>query len=205
MACANCGTENPAGAKFCMKCGTHLNAAPLAYTPVAASGFGAAAMPAPEPQVRREDNVFVVPVAGSTLPAFCVKCGQPATSWIKKTYYWHNPLLFLLIILGLLIYAIVAMIVRKKAVLAVPLCAGHNSARKRNLWIGAILLIAWLPVSVALFANDYNGLGVVAIFGLIIASIVFFGLGVPLKPTLIDETCGKFKGACPAFLDQIAR
>ncbi len=49
MKCDNCGTENPDGAKFCIKCGASL-AAPATTAPVAAppaAPTGAAAPPAP--------------------------------------------------------------------------------------------------------------------------------------------------------------
>ena len=61
----------------------------------------------------REGNVLIVR-KNVALPPRCVKCGAPAEGpLMKRTYYWHDPILYILILAGILIYAIVALIVRK--------------------------------------------------------------------------------------------
>lgn len=208
-----CGTANPENAKFCIKCGAGVTPGVVpqqAIFAAPAGGYGAAVAPAVDNQPKREGNLLLVPPRGAVLPQSCVKCGQPPTKVLKKTYYWQNPLLALLILLGILgivIYAIVTMIVRKPAYLEVPLCDQHDSSRKTRLWIGAILLILWLPVGIGLIAvqNDTTTvLGVICLFVFFIAGIVFLSIAPPLKPKFIDERIAKFKGCGPAFLNQIA-
>src|SRR5262245_43504290 len=94
--------------------------------------------------IHRDGKILVVP-SGSTLPPFCVKCGAPATGKpLRKTFRWHESWLYVLILAGLLIYAIVATVVQKKMLLEVPFCDEHRSWRKRMNIIGAVLLIGVL-------------------------------------------------------------
>jgi hypothetical protein len=108
----------------------------------------AASVPSLAPSATREGKVLVVP-RGAAFPANCVKCGEPAERPWRKKFYWHNPLLYLLIIFpGLLIYAIIAMVVRKSIELAIPLCDVHHAERKRYILIGTILLLGCIPIGI---------------------------------------------------------
>ena len=152
---------------------------------------------------RRGKDLYV-PRAAS-LPAACVKCGAVATRPWRKKFYWHNPLLYLMVIFpGLIIYFVVALIVRKQVELNVPLCEAHHADRRRNNLIAMMMLILSIPAGV-LFGNyGSQGLGWVTGLAMFIASIVFYlmaGMGIAARK--IDETGGVFRGACPAFLDQL--
>ena len=57
------------------------------------------------------------------LPAVCMKCGAPATTWKSKTFSWHPPWVYVLILIGLLPFAIVAMVLTKRRTILAPLCA----------------------------------------------------------------------------------
>src|SRR5436309_2493776 len=60
---------------------------------------------------------------GARLPDRCVKCNAPANGQrLTRKLYWHSPYLYLLILLNLLIYALVAIFVRKKARVEIGLC-----------------------------------------------------------------------------------
>lgn len=92
----------------------------------------------------QEGNTLVV-LKGTYVCDRCVKCGQPAAGGpIKRTLYWHPWGYYLIILIGLplyalgvLLYVLVALMVREKGTVFVGLCAAH---RKRRL-IG--LLSAW--------------------------------------------------------------
>src|SRR5262245_13935624 len=75
---------------------------------------------------------------GATLPPFCVKCGAPSASTLSKSFYWHQPWLYVFIFFGAVPYALLAMILRKRIDLKIPLCADHRR-RRRNF-----ILAAWL-------------------------------------------------------------
>ena len=152
----------------------------------------------------RRGKDLIVPRAAQ-LPAMCVKCGATATKPWRKKFYWHNPLLYIMILFpGLLIYAIVAIIVRKQMELNVPLCDGHHADRRRNLLIGTLMLIGCIPVGVILGAYVSETLGWVTGPLMFHVSLVFFSMGsLGFGPKKIDDFGGEFRGACEAFLSQL--
>jgi hypothetical protein len=81
-------------------------------------------------------------VTGSMLPARCVVCNRHGRHKFTKTFYWHAPWLYLLILGGWVVYAIVAMMVRKSASLEIWLCDEHRKRRTAGLviaWTGAFV------------------------------------------------------------------
>lgn len=161
-----------------------------------ASGIGSRAI------AYREGRILVVP-SGSSLPATCVKCGAPISGKsLTKTFHWHSPWLYLLILPGLLFYVIAALVVQKKVRIDVPFCDAHRSWRTRMNIAGAVLLLGSVPTSFLLASLELDG-GVVALIavamvlsGLVVLAIV----GSSFTPVYIDETCAKFKGAGEQFL-----
>jgi hypothetical protein len=94
-----------------------------------------------QPYAWREDAMLVVPAMAS-LPPRCVKCnaevaGEKGSRRITLKLTWHHPALYVLILPGLLVYAIVALCVQQKATVQISLCPTH--AAKRSKW----LLFAW--------------------------------------------------------------
>ena len=63
--CPNCSAENPAGAKFCIECGTALGAAP----PRSAEAPAATAAAPPLPEERRQATVLFADLSGYTAAA----------------------------------------------------------------------------------------------------------------------------------------
>jgi len=154
------------------------------------------------------DGKLLIVTQGSQLPAICLECGQPISREPRKrTYYWHNPWLFFLILAGLLIYVIVALIVRKRFQLYLPLCETHRRARRRVAWAAAFLLIGIIPVGILIGSTDTPNSGLWAV--LVMFLMFFAGLACwalssgPLRPTLINESYGRFKGTREAFLSQL--
>lgn len=91
--------------------------------------------PPPHGPVWRAGKTLVV-LQGTGFPPRCVKCNGPALVPLKdRKVHWHHPALYLLVPVGLLIYAIVALIVRKEASVNPGLCAEHRT--RRRLWIAA--------------------------------------------------------------------
>ncbi len=103
---------------------------------------------------------------------------------------------------GLLIYAIVAMIVRKQMELNLPLCDAHHADRKRNKLIGTLMLVGCLPAGILLGMYASEMLGWVTGVLMFLASLVFYSLAtLGIRPTKIDDNGGTFGGVCNAFLD----
>jgi hypothetical protein len=185
MFCTNCGGQNADSATTCVTCGKALQA--------------------PAGVLRMMGDQLVIP-RGAVLPPYCVRCGQPADGYLKKTFAWHQPWLYLLILLHIILYAIVAAIVSKKLPLEVPLCAAHRNQRKLRLTLGWVLLAGCIPlgVMIGMSGPDMEAFGFLAGLVAFIASLVFFVLGTRvMSPKLIDDREGRFGGVSPVFI-QIA-
>ena len=155
------------------------------------------------PVIARKRGKQVVVPRSASLPASCIKCGTPAQIPWRKKFYWHSPWLYIMILFpGLLIYLIVALIVRKQMELNLPLCDTHHADRKRYRLLGALMLIGFLPVGLLLGYNFSTALGWITGSGMFIGGIVFWHLSqLGLAPIKIDETEGIFRGAGEAFLN----
>jgi hypothetical protein len=129
--------------------------------------------PGDSSEVRREGKWVVMPV-DAALPSRCVKCNaEPLEPTKLRTFYWHHPGVYFLLLVNLLVYAIVAAIVRKTVKLAPALCEEHKLKRRNAI------LMAWGFVIAAfaapfLFANE-DSLGIWLLLGvlLILFAIVF--------------------------------
>lgn len=148
----------------------------------------------------REGSVLVVR-AECKLPSRCIKCNAPALEPVKhRRYYWHTPAWYLLILLNLLIYAVVAATVRKHTRVGAGLCERH--LRRRRIGLG----IAWasVPVGMALmFAGVDMERGWVILAGaLIMLGLLIGGLGMAriLTPSHIGPVYARFKGCGSEFL-----
>jgi hypothetical protein len=153
----------------------------------------------------RDGKILVVP-SGCSLPAMCVKCGTPVSGkLLTKTFRWHSPWLYLLILPGVLFYVIVAHVVQKEARINIPFCEVHRSWRTRMNIAGAVLLIGSVPASLLLASLDIGG-GVVALTAVAMAfsgAVVLAIVGSSLAPVYIDETCARLKGAGEQFLSSL--
>jgi len=153
----------------------------------------------------RQGNRLVVP-KGAALPSYCVKCGQPVTGEpFKKTFFWHNPWLFLLVLVNILVYAIVAMILRKRFDLAVPMCPEHLQRRKNFLIATWVLGLGFIPggILVGSLIHDSDtavALGFLTCFLLLIAAFVTGAMSVVMRPREITDFSATFSGACEQFL-----
>jgi hypothetical protein len=162
----------------------------------------ASSTPALAPSATRNGKILIVP-RGAAFPPNCVKCGALAEQPWRKKFYWHNPWLYLMVIFpGLLIYAIVALVVRKNIELAVPLCDVHHADRKRFILIGTVLLLACIPVGIFVETEThfFDGSGVLVGFLMFISGCIFLGRMNALRPKKIDEAGAEFTGAGDDFL-----
>lgn len=142
------------------------------------------------------DGKDLVVVRDRPLPRRCVKCNAHVTGAVKpRTFYWHSPWLYLLILVGILFYAIVALIVRKKTEHAVALCPAH--ARRRQRFILGVFAALFVGLVVAFTGGDYFGLGILLILVAILAGL--FGTRI-LVARKMDDRYVRFRGASAAFL-----
>ena len=220
--CSRCGCDLPTVAKYCVRCG--LRVAPLSSVD-SAQAFPSPTVAEPPGDIPQSSNRaqfldaevpaarayangdrFVVP-PNAVLPSLCVKCGGvPDEPWLKKTFSWHSPYLYFLLISPLL-YVIVALIVQKRVKLVVPLCATHKSIRRKRIWMASVLLLGCIPIPAALAAylgNDEAAV-IAAFLGLamFVGGLIFHACCSPLSARRIGPGSAEFSGACEEFLARL--
>jgi len=209
MYCIACGAPNADQDKFCNRCGKPLVAS------AAGAGVQVAAAPAAAPVVAavpttayRQENKLIVP-KGAPLPPYCVKCGQPVTGeFLKKKFHWHNPWLYLIVLISPIIYAIIATILMKHFPLLVPMCDEHRQRRKNFLIATWVLGLGFIPggILAGSLISDQNtavGVGFLVAFLLLIAAFVTGAGAVVMRPKHIDDFSASFTGACEQFLTHL--
>lgn len=150
----------------------------------------------------RDGKVVVVP-AGASLPERCIKCNAPALMDKPRSFTWHSPGWYLLLFVAIIVYVVVAMVVRRKVKLAVGLCDVHRK-RRRNLTmsaLGALLLGGGAFVGAIKLDNGlFGALAVAALLAAVILALLASGT---LSPARIDDSEARFKGCGKAFLDSL--
>lgn len=145
----------------------------------------------------------------ATLPPRCIKTGEPAETAVSKTLYWHHPALFVLVIPGILIYAIVALILRKSMTFAFPLTWRSRRKLRVRIAIAVVsLLLAFTSLIGGMVLADSNrggdeafaAAGGLLFLSLLVTSIVFFYLARLVTPTRITDQFTVVKGVSPQFL-----
>lgn len=137
------------------------------------------------PQLRLADSPFaglwrqgdlLVMHKAAPLPDICVKSNQPATRRLKRKLSWHHPAIYLVILAHVLIYAIVAMIVRKTATIHIPLTEEWFAKRRRRMFFawGTALLSMVLFVATGFFLDSHE----FAFLGLLVG--LALGLGAAI-------------------------
>ena len=104
------------------------------------------------PGVWRHRNVLVV-LRQSPLPLICLKSGQPAKQWLRRDLQWHEPWIFLTLLLGflpgILVYAILAHNRTKRAALMMGLSDEWAIRRRTRMIIAAGIALAGIALGIA--------------------------------------------------------
>ena len=140
----------------------------------------------------------------SPLPDRCVKCNVPADGQrLKRTLYWHPPAYYLLILINLLVYAVVAIIVRKKAVIHVGLCASHRSQRTWFIIASWVSCLAGIAMIIGGIGGGNDGMTVVGFLALLGGAIVGAVKAPVVSAGRIDKDFVRVKGAGREYLDAL--
>ena len=122
-------------------------------------------------RIWRSGNALVMH-RNAVLPDRCVKTNKPAQGRrLKRKLYWHHPALYLLILLNILIYLIVAIAVRKKAIIEIGVSHETLSKRKRAIIVSWIMSLAGIGLFVLALTNVYQ-MGFMILFILQIMIII---------------------------------
>jgi hypothetical protein len=146
----------------------------------------------------------IVARKNSIFPQRCVKCNVPVDEPAKKrTFYWHSGALFLLILVNILLYAIIALIVRKKGIVEYCICPKHRQQRLIGLLVGWICGVGGVAT---IIAGGINDSGVAMIAGVVVFIIGIIGAlrARMLYPTKIDDYFLWLSGGGPEFLQSLS-
>jgi len=159
--------------------------------------------------ITRQGSKLLIPIPYSkgvvVLPRLCVRCGAAANGRpVERVFYWHHPAIYLAIFAGLLIYVILAVVVRKGMKVRVPLCAQHSQRRNVLVTLAWVLPLIGIADAFVLPRFNVDG-GVVALLcvALVLSGLVLWSVASnPIRPKFIDATRGEFTGFCEAYLQQ---
>lgn len=153
------------------------------------------------------------------LPPVCMCCGAAADSTTNRKMSWHPPWIGVLILLGLIgvvLYAVFASMMSKRALLAAPLCERHRNHWKMRL---VIILVSLLMMTVlgglaiAVVATDVRGPTVEMLKGISCGVTIFLALAwlillvtlqnTSIRPKEITDVDLFLTGVSPAFIEAV--
>lgn len=155
-------------------------------------------------RVWRLDKVLIMARDDGDLPNRCVKCNDAAEEPTRRrTLYWHHPGFYVVLLINIIAYVIVALIARKKAKLSPGLCARHKQKRRLGLWVGwGGFVLGFIAICVAIGSNQPGVavLLIVATLGCVIAGIILSRI---VYANRIDDRYVRLKGCGEAFLAEL--
>ena len=191
--CSQCGLINFASDATCKRCGALAQPSQIPATPPVAGIVLEDGYVLPPPPslggVWREQSTLVM-TKDATLPDNCVKCDAPANGFrLKRTFSWHHPALYVLILIAWLIYLIIALAVRKQATVYLGLCQEHYQRRRNFLIVGWVALAAGILLTILAFSSDYPAFG---LFGILIFLISVIWLAFVARVVNVKKIDDRF-------------
>lgn len=141
----------------------------------------------------------------AVLPDRCVKCNcDVGGSRFKRVLYWHHPALYLMLIFpGLLIYAIVALAVRKRAIVLIGLCPGHRSQRTRAILLAWLLAVLGAGCAYFGIMDEQGALTIAGFASLLVALILGAVRGPVVQVKRIEHGHAYLSGVCRKYLEEL--
>jgi hypothetical protein len=147
-------------------------------------------------------KALLVMTKQAALPDRCIKCNAPTAERLKRKLQWHPPALYLLILISILVYAIVAMVVRKTATVHVGLCNEHRESRKLSMIITVFLVVVAVLSAIAGVQFETPGL-VLAAVAFVLGAAIYGSISLRVVvPTKIDEHFVWIKGVNTNYLQE---
>ncbi len=139
---------------------------------------------------------------GASWPDRCLRCNGPVARRYRRDLYWHSPIWYLTILLGPVVYIIVAMIARHSTRIEVGLCSRHADERINRLFLawgssvlGLVALVSGCAMTDASWAQVWGGL-LLMIGGFVAVTIV----SPLIRLVRIDRHQARATGVCFDYL-----
>src|SRR6476469_5624419 len=100
-----------------------------------------------------------VDITDDGVPLVCMRCGQPADVRRHKTFQWHPGWVYILLLLGLLPFVIVALALTKRRRVCTPFCGRHAGYWRFRTAFVVVGILAIILAVVGLVAAADKGSG----------------------------------------------
>jgi hypothetical protein len=157
----------------------------------------------------REGNVLVMHKL-APLPDICLKSNQPAVGRLKRNLSWHHPAIALTILLGLLVYVVLAIVLTKRATIHIALTDEWLARRHRRMifaWVTGLICLALLVGGIVLAAQTNDGsyifLTLIGFIGGLVVLIAGQSALAMVSPKRMTDEYIWLKGVHPDFLDRL--
>jgi len=119
------------------------------------------------------------------LPDVCLVCGQDATIAKDKTFAWHPPWVWVTLLLGLVPFAIIALVLTKRVKIQAPLCHEHRyhwALRTATILLGIFVLLGGAIACINVPSETVAGWCWIAWF---VALMAWLSMAVVLSTTAV--------------------
>ncbi len=150
----------------------------------------------------QQDGLAVLEKHSGQLPDRCVICNRKTRFRLQRTFTWHNPSVYFLMLAGWIVYFIVAAMVRKTAVVSLGLCKEHRARRTKGLtvlWAG--VGVSALVMIMSMWA-EARGVAALAVVSLGVFAIVGGRMTRVASASKVSDTLVWIKAGAP-FVDSL--
>ena len=155
----------------------------------------------------RDGNILVMH-RDAQLPDRCIKSNEPSNGQtLKRKLTWHHPAVFLALLANLIIYAILATVLGKRATIYIGLSPKWFAKRRRRMLVSWILVFVFVGTLFAPFAleqqvgSDATPLFImIGVLGTLFAAIYGLISCRLVHPKKITDEHIWLKGASPDYL-----
>ncbi|MEM9825072.1 MAG: hypothetical protein AAF958_00705 [Planctomycetota bacterium] len=143
----------------------------------------------------------------AVLPDVCIKSNEATDGFrLKRKLFWHHPAIFLSVLLNLILYAILATVLGKRATIHIGLSETWRRKRHKRIWIAWSGVLAGAGIFVSAFFLQDPDVGVpVGILGFLtlLGFAIFGAVSARLvRVKKIDQDNIYLLGAHPDYLDR---
>lgn len=157
------------------------------------------------------DGDILVMSKDAELPNQCLKCNGPTNGRrLKRQLSWHPQGYYLIVLFNLLVYILVAMVVRKTAKVLIPICELHRRRRIRAIALGWLLSLGGIAVIIggatSGTARNETASGVILAIGFVMIVVgLVYGMAGSRVCTVhkIDKSFVYFRKVKPEFLNTL--